>query len=228
MARKKLKAPKAARRASKAERIDAAVSTELMRHRANRAVRALGWVSEAADQPPLIGASLAAIGAGAILRRPRLLRTGLRMLASELVATAIKGAVKHHINRTRPHKMLEDGRYALDTDAKGSKDEGPWNSFPSGHTAGAMAVGRAVSREYPQAAQGAGVATALVALIQLPRGKHFVSDVIAGAVIGAVSEAVVDAAARRLAGRLRRRRGADSAWEGCAPRALRFPRLAPA
>jgi membrane-associated phospholipid phosphatase len=198
MARKKLKTPKAARRASKLERIDAALSTELMRHRENRAVRVLGLISEAADQPPLFGASFAAIGAGAVLRSPRLFRAGLRMLASELVATGIKGAVKHHVNRTRPHKMLEDGRYDLHTDGEGSKDEGPWNSFPSGHTAGAVATGRAVSREYPDAAPAAGLSALLVAAIQLPRGKHFVSDVIAGALIGTASEALVHAAAQRL------------------------------
>ncbi len=48
----------------------------------------LGTASEVADQPPLIGLSLATMAAGAALRRPRLLRAGVRMLASELVATA--------------------------------------------------------------------------------------------------------------------------------------------
>jgi membrane-associated phospholipid phosphatase len=203
MTRKKLKTPRAAQRASKAERIDAAVSTALMRHRENRVVRALGLAAELADQPPLIGGSLAAIGAGAVLRRPQLLRAGLRMLASELVATGVKAVIKHHVDRTRPHKMLEDGRYSLHPDGKGSKDEGPWNSFPSGHTAGAVAVGRAVTREYPGALPLAGLAVTMVALIQLPRGKHFASDVIAGLAIGAVSEAVVNAAARRLDRRMR-------------------------
>jgi len=198
MAKKKLKTPKAARRASKPERIDAALSTELMRHRENRVVRVLGFISEASDQPPLLAASVLTIGAGAALRRPRLLRAGARMLASELVATAIKGAIKHRVNRTRPHKMLADGRYSLHTDDQGSKDEGPWNSFPSGHTAGAVAVGRAVAREYPAAAGPASLAAALVATIQLPRGKHFVSDVVAGAAIGWLSEALVDAAACRI------------------------------
>jgi membrane-associated phospholipid phosphatase len=198
MTRKKLKTPKAARRASKAERVDAAVSNRLMRYRENRIVRALGFASEAADQPPLLAASIATIGAGAVLHRPRLLRAGLRMLASELVATGIKAVVKHHVNRTRPRKMRKDGRYSLHTDSKGSKDEGPWNSFPSGHTAGAVAVARAATREYPEAKPAAGLAATLVALIQLPRGKHFASDVVAGAAIGLVSEAVVNAAARRL------------------------------
>jgi membrane-associated phospholipid phosphatase len=169
-----------------------------MQHRENRMVRALGLAAEGADQPPLFGASLVTIGLGAALRRPRLLRAGLRMLASESVATGIKSVIKHHVNRTRPHKMLKDGRYSLHTDASGSKDDGPWNSFPSGHTAGAVAVSKAVTREYPEARPVAGIAATLVALIQLPRGKHFASDVVAGAVIGIVSEALVDAAARRL------------------------------
>lgn len=202
MAKKKLKAPKAAARASKAERIDAALSKALVRYRKNPAVRVLGAASEAADQPPLIGICLATIGAGAVLRRPRLLRAGLRMLAGELVATAAKGAIKHHVDRTRPHKMLRDGRYSLHTDGKGGKDEGPWNSFPSGHTAGAVAVGRAVAREYPAALPAAGLAMATVALVQLPRGRHFASDVIAGAAIGAASEAVVNAVAHRLGQRV--------------------------
>ncbi|AQR75955.1 hypothetical protein BXU08_16095 [Sphingomonas sp. LM7] len=169
-----------------------------MRYRENRVVRGLGFASEAADQPPLIGASLATIGAGMVLRRPLLLRAGLRMLASEMVATGIKAAIKHHVNRTRPRKMHKDGRYSLHGDREGSKDEGPWNSFPSGHTAGAVAVSRAVTREYPGVAPLAGLAAIVVGLIQLPRGRHFASDVVAGAAIGAVSEALVNAAARRL------------------------------
>lgn len=199
MTRKALKTPRAARRASKPERFDAALSKELVRYRDNPAVRILGTASEAADQPPLIGLCLMTAAAGAALRQPRLMRAGLRMLASEMVATGAKAVIKHYVNRTRPQKMLRDGRYSLHADEKASKDEGPWNSFPSGHTAGAVAVARAFTREYPAARVTAGVAATLVALIQLPRGRHFASDVVAGAAIGLVSEAMVDAAMRRLA-----------------------------
>lgn len=201
MAIKKPKTPEAARAASRPERLDAAVSTALMRHRENRVVRALGAAGEVADQPPLIAIGIATIGAGAVLRQPRLLRAGLRMLASELVATGIKAVVKRHVNRTRPLKMRKDGRYSLHGDGKGSKDEGPWNSFPSGHTAGAVAVSLAAAREYPQGRPLAVLASGLVAAIQLPTGKHFASDVIVGGAVGLVSEALVNAAAQRLARR---------------------------
>lgn len=198
MATKKPKAPKSARRASAVERADAALATAAAKHRKHPLVRAFGFVSEAADQPPLIAACAATAAAGALTRNPRLLRAGLRMLAAELLATGIKAAVKHHVNRTRPRKMLKDGRYALHADEEGSRDEGPWNSFPSGHTAGAVAVGRALTREYPAAAPAVGAAVATVALVQLPRGAHFPTDVAAGAAIGLAAEAVVD----RVTGRL--------------------------
>jgi membrane-associated phospholipid phosphatase len=192
----KLKAPRAARRASRLERFDAAVAHAASRYREHPVVRAAAIVSDLADQPPLLAGSVVTIAAGAALRRPRLLRAGARMLASELLATAIKGVIKHHVNRTRPAKMLEDGRYALHADRSGSKDEGPWNSFPSGHTAGAVAVGRAVTREFPGAGPAAAGAAAVVALVQTPKGAHFPSDVVAGGVVGLLSEALVERAAR--------------------------------
>lgn len=194
MGSKKLKTPDAAARASKVERVDAAIATAAVRHREKRVVKAFGLLSEASDQPPLIAASAATLVVGVVLHQPRLARAGLRMLASEVVATGIKAVIKRYVARTRPHKMLEDGRYRLHPDKTAKKNEGPWNSFPSGHTAGAAAVGRALSREYPQASGPALAAATVVGLIQLPRGTHFPSDVVAGAVVGLVSEEIVDRA----------------------------------
>lgn len=209
MGSKKLKAPEAAARASKVERIDAAVATAAVQYRENIVVKALAPLSAASDQPPLIAASAATLVTGLVLRRPRLARAGLRMLASEVVATGIKAVIKRYVARTRPHKMLEDGRYRLHPDKAAEKNEGPWNSFPSGHTAGAVAVGRALSREYPHAS-GAALATAtMVGMIQLPRGTHFSSDVAAGALVGLVSEEIVHRAMGAGTAALRERAGRD-------------------
>ncbi len=194
--KKKLKAPKGAKRAGPIERTDAALGAAAARYRKTPVVRALHAIGQVADQPPLIIGSVATIAAGAVLRRPRLLRAGTRMLASELVATAAKGLVKHHVARTRPGTMLRDGRYALQKDKDGDKDRGPWNSFPSGHTAGAVAVGRALVREYPAAAPLVAGGVALIALIQPFTGAHFPSDVAAGGAVGLVSEAAVEGIAQ--------------------------------
>ena len=207
VSRKKLKAPKAAEHASKVERIDAAIAAAAVRHRENPVVKAVGVLSDASDQPPLIAASAATLAAGLLLRQPRIARVGFRMLASEMVATGIKAVIKRYVARTRPHKMLEDGRYQLHRDGKAQKNEGPWNSFPSGHTAGAVAVARAFSREYPAASNSAAVLATAVGVVQLPQGTHFSSDVAAGAAVGLVAEGIVDWAVSAGTAAFRRRGG---------------------
>ncbi len=190
--------PATARAASRIEHVDAVVATRLGDHHDHPAVAALGTASEIADQPPLIALSAATAAAGLLLRRPVLLRTGLRMLASELVATGIKTRIKRRIDRTRPHKMLEDGRYVREAAGDDARNDGPWSSFPSGHTAGAVAVGRALAREHPRLAVPVAVAAFAVAAVQLPRRAHFVTDVIAGAAVGWLAETLVSGAIRAL------------------------------
>lgn len=170
------------------EQTDRDVARAIAPARHSRTVRALGQASEAADQPPLIALSVATAIAGVLTRRPRLARTGLRMLASHLLATQAKSFVKHRVDRTRPFVMLGgDGYHAR----KGSSEEKGENSFPSGHTAGAVAVARAVAAEYPGSRPLGYTAAAAAGAIQVPRGTHYVSDVIVGAAIGLAAEALV-------------------------------------
>jgi hypothetical protein len=176
-------------------------------------VRALNTAAEVADQPPLIAVSLATIALGAVLRRPTVLRAGSRMLASHLLATGVKTVFKRSIDRTRPARALADGAHRVGK-ATGSKDT-DLNSFPSGHTAGAVAVAQAVAADLPGAAAPARLAAGAVGAAQLPAGKHYLTDVAAGAAIGWLSEKIasiaVDAADRGL--RHVRRRRSDAAAE---------------
>lgn len=151
-------------------------------------VKVAGWLSEVADQPPMVAINLTAIAAGLLRADGRLTRTGVRMLAAHGLATLAKSIIKANVDRARPHLFSdrEDHR-----PKPGDTDEGPQNSFPSGHTAGALAVARAVAREYPAAAGPAYAGAAAVAAIQVPRGTHFPIDVAAGAVIGLAAEAAV-------------------------------------
>ncbi len=147
-----------------------------------------GKLSEIADQPPLIAINVATIAIGLARSDRRLMRTGVRMLAAHALATLAKGVIKHRVDRARPHLFADRDEHVP---TPGHRDEGPQNSFPSGHTAGAVSVARAVARGYPGAANTAHAASAAIALIQIPRGTHFPIDVVAGAIIGWAAEALV-------------------------------------
>lgn len=177
------------------ERADVAIAAQAGRLRHEPIVRAAGWASEVADQPPMIALSAAALALGLALGDRRLAGAGGRTLAAVTLATGVKSVIKALVVRTRPHKMLDDGRYQ--TGLMGP-NEGPWNSFPSGHTANAVAAARAVGRAYPAARGPAAAAAAAVALIQVPRGAHYPIDVAAGALVGWAAEEAVERAALRV------------------------------
>lgn len=117
------------------------------------------------------------------------------MLGSLLLATWIKTGLKRLVSRTRPNVLLDDGQYELEAFGP---DEGSWQSFPSGHTAGSVAVARALGRAYPQARTAAYAGAAAVALVQIPRGAHYPADVVGGAVVGVLAEAAINGAAGYL------------------------------
>lgn len=147
-----------------------------------------GKLSEVADQPPMVAINVATIAVGLIAKDAKLARTGVRMLAAHGLATAIKAVIKRNVDRARPNQFSDRDDHRP---KPGDTDEGPQNSFPSGHTAGAVAVARAVVREYPGLAVPGYAAATGIAAIQVPRGTHFPIDVVVGAVIGWAAEAVV-------------------------------------
>lgn len=176
------------------ERADVAIAIGAAQHRDAPLVRALGALSEAADQPPAYAISGAVTALGLATGNAALARAGGRMLLAVTLAVAAKTVVKQAVARTRPYKVLDEGRYEVR--ALGPV-EGAWNSFPSGHTADAVAMARALAREVPGAAWPAYGAAAAVALVQVPRGRHYPIDVAAGALIGWGAEALGDLAIRR-------------------------------
>lgn len=195
------------------EKADVAVSAEAGKLRDRPAVKLLGALSEVADQPPAFTLAAAAAAAGVTLGRPRLAEGGLRALAALTLVTAAKSAIKSVVVRTRPHMLLDHGHY--ESGVMGP-DEGPWNSFPSGHTANAVAVACAIGRVAPQAEAAALAGAIAIGVTQVPRAKHHALDVVAGAALGfaiesgvnalwpeRVSEAVVEGArtAQKAAGR---------------------------
>lgn len=190
---------KAKHTAKKLHRVDRKVSETASARRRTPLMRAIGAVNELSDQPPLIAISAATLVAGVVLRRGDLTRGGARMLASHLLATAIKTVVKRSVDRTRPHSVDDGYGYRLE---QGGSPSHHYSSLPSGHTAGAVAVARAVSRNWPEHAPAAALTATAVGVVQLPIGKHYAGDVIAGAAIGYVAEAAVEAVATAWGRRL--------------------------
>ena len=175
------------------ERADRKITHRAAARRNTRTVKVLGAMSELADQPPLIVLGVGTIVVGMVLRRPVVVRNGVRMLASELVATKLKSIVKHSIDRTRPEKAIDTGEHRFAPGDSGDHEE---TSFPSGHTAGAVAVAGAVAQDVPKAVLPAYAVAAGVAAIQMPRGKHYVLDTVAGAAIGFVAQKLTSAVLR--------------------------------
>lgn len=184
---------KTTKAAGKLARVDRAVTNAAAAHRDAPAVKLLGAMSEVADQPPLILLGLGTIAAGAMLRRPAVMRSGVRILASELVATKLKSLVKHSVDRTRPEKAIATGKHRFE---RGRSHDHEETSFPSGHAAGAVAVAGAIAQDVPGALVPAYLVAGSVAAIQMPRGKHYVLDVVVGAAIGLVAQKATSAVLR--------------------------------
>lgn len=171
------------------EKADVAAAAKAGALRDRPAIRLLATLAEIADQPPAFTLAGVAAVAGIATGRPRLAEAGLRCLAALTLATLAKSAVKATVVRTRPFMLLDHGHY--ETGVMGP-DEGPWNSFPSGHTANAVAVARAISRVAPDAAGPLAFGALAIGAVQVPSASHHPLDVVAGAALGLAAEAVVN------------------------------------
>lgn len=183
----KKKVVQAAREA--VEEVDLKVAEAAAPIHKTRAMEFIGTVSEVGDQPQMRVICGTVIAAGLLRGDARLARAGVKMLLAHSIATAAKTAIKHRVDRTRPKVMVEEGRYQAQAGSSREKEE---SSFPSGHTAGAVAVAGTFAADYPDYRAPAWVAAGAVAAAQVPRCMHYPSDIAAGAVIGLASAAAVN------------------------------------
>lgn len=173
-----------------AEEVDAAIADALLPHEGGLAVRALGAVSDLSDQEPMYAAAAGVLATALVMRDGPTWRTGTRVLATHLLATALRGVVKSMVDRTRPEAAARRGKYVL---REGRRRDSDFNSFPSGHTAGAVAVALAVGRDNPAAKMPAYGLAALAGAAQIIRSRHYLTDVAAGALIGIAADHMIDA-----------------------------------
>ena len=175
-------------KATAVEKADHKITSEVNGERDSWPVRLLGAASEIGDQPQMRIICVATVADGIARRDLYLTSTGLRMLAAHTLATWTKSGIKAVVDRRRP-KDGDDPRLR-EGDSYRHED----NSFPSGHSAGAVAVGEAIARAYPDHAAAARGAALSVSVVQVPRGTHYAGDVLAGIAIGLIAERVSDAA----------------------------------
>jgi membrane-associated phospholipid phosphatase len=183
------------------EQADIELGKKIAKHRHHPVARTAGKAGKIGDQGPLYALSTGILAVGVASRDRRLTDTGLAMLAALAAADVSKRLVKNLVHRTRPHVLLDDGRY--EADAGGSQHK-PEQSFPSGHMAGSAAVARALSRNFPEVGAVAGAAAVAIGISRIAKGAHWPLDVAAGAVIGLTAEAF---SALFFTDRRRKRRG---------------------
>jgi len=151
-------------------------------------MRLLERIGKAGDQPPMLSLSATVLALGLLSERPRMMFAGTRMVAAHLIATAAKHVVKRRIDRERPAPRA-DGK--APHPRRGKDDSKRMTGFPSGHTAGTIAVARAFGRAYPEHSAKAVGAAGLIALAQVTGRKHYLTDVLAGLAIGLAGEAAL-------------------------------------
>jgi membrane-associated phospholipid phosphatase len=169
------------------EKADIELGKKLAGEKDDPLVKALVEIGKLGDQPPLYAYAACVIAAGLVSWNSRRARLGVAMLLATATAHLGKTLLKGMVTRTRPHVLLDEGRYETDSGGSESKHE---QSFPSGHVACTVAEVRAISRQKPGAAPWGVAAVAIIALARLAKGAHWPLDVAAGLVLGLVSEAL--------------------------------------
>jgi membrane-associated phospholipid phosphatase len=154
-------------------------------------VRALDIFTKLGDQPELRLIAGGLMVAGIFKGSVRLMRAGARMIIAHEAATLAKDLLKTKIDRTRPRSAKGRNEKRPKRGNRTSKEE---TSFPSGHSAGAVAAARAFSREFPEYRAAAMGAAGLIAASQIPRRAHYPTDVAAGVAIGLAIEAMTSVA----------------------------------
>ena len=160
------------------ERIDRAVYEAIAQTPTPRLDGTMRSLAAASDYSRLsLGASaLLALSSG---------RTGRRAAASGLVslgatATVVNLVVKLAGRRRRPDRDAAEVPAARQVPMPSSR------SFPSGHTASAVAFASGVGRVMPVAALPLHVLAAVVGYSRVHTGVHYPGDVLAGSVLGAM------------------------------------------
>lgn len=172
------------------ERIDRAVYAAVAATSTPRLDGAMRRLSVAANYSRL---SLASSLILAVAGGPRGRRAAVAGMTSVAATSAVANlVVKPFGRRRRPDRAAQDVDTARHVPMPGSR------SFPSGHTAAAVAFASGAGQVLPAASVPLHILAALVAYSRVHTGVHYPGDVLAGAVLGSVvSDGVISVLDRR-------------------------------
>jgi len=146
-----------------------------------------GWIVQIGDAGYYLGhgVSLVAISglfvaAGYARANPGWRVTGFMGWGAQAVTAVLVQGLKHGIGRPRPRLHREEEFFT------GPSLQSGLDAFPSGHASASFAVAAVVARRHPALAWPAFALAGFVAVTRVFRGSHFVSDALAGAVVGLV------------------------------------------
>jgi membrane-associated phospholipid phosphatase len=167
-----------------ADRLDRALYTAVARARTPRVDVAMRRLSHAANYSRL---SLGAAALLAVAGGPRGRRAALSGLSAAFAAAALVNlAAKPLARRSRPDRVA--ARVPLPRHVRMPSSR----SFPSGHTAAAVAFAAGAGRELPVARVPLYGLAAAVGYSRVHTGVHYPGDVLAGAALGLATAALTN------------------------------------
>ena len=131
----------------------------------------------------LVSALLLAVGY--ILRRVTLKRAGWETLVAHAIAGGLNNVLKHLVGRARP-KFMHGGKSEY-FPFGGSG----WDSFPSGHSMATFAIATVLAVRFPRTRWLMILLALAVSVSRLLRASHFLTDIMAGVVLGVLIGMVV-------------------------------------
>ena len=133
----------------------------------------------------LLIVSAVLLAAGYVLRHVNLKRAGWQTLVAHAIAGGLNNVLKHLVGRARPKFMHGSRSEFFPFGGSG------WDSFPSGHSMAAFAIATVLAVRFPKARWVLILLALAVSVSRLFRASHFLTDVMAGAVLGVLIGAVV-------------------------------------
>jgi undecaprenyl-diphosphatase len=138
----------------------------------------MGWLALLGATPLLLSVTGVLLIYGIWRDEPALKVVGFLGLTTLFFSRIVADLLKHLIGRPRPSVLDQDGFQLGPSFMKG------YDSFPSGHAVTIFAMAAVLSYVYPQWKRGWYAAAAMVGLTRVYLDFHFVSDVVAGAILG--------------------------------------------